>query len=589
MKTFFLTGLLLLTSGFTSAVWAVKAYPYPIEVQQPNGDTIFIRLHGDEYFHYTTAGNGAVIMKDSEGYFCYAGISGDSILIPGDMPVSNASLRSDMPGLITPSSLEFKEKIQQPAMNRMVKEKWKQAVDNKPLSTPSLRSSNKKQEDEPYRMKALVILADFQDVKFTTTNAMSAFDRLLNQSGYNVNGATGSVRDYFFDNSDGAFEPDFEVFGPITLPKEMSYYGANKSNGYDQNVRQMIIDACKETHKAYKSIGFNMNDYAVEYEGYGAVLQNVFVVYAGYNEAEGGGDNTVWPQKSTMFDSYNQERIDNVLLADFACTSELQGNVSRPGGIAAIGTFCHEFGHVIGLPDLYDANYETDGFNGGVGFWSIMDTGNYTNNSRTPPCYSATERYFLTLRWDYEINWMRDLYILPVNTHFAAPRFVDIEPISSDYNPDGRKVRGYMMETQHQMDGFTYEFFMLENRKKTGWDYYLRGEGMLVFHVDWDPVIPYTIHYSGEEYSLTAFELWDMGLPNLMGDHLCYDLLKANNDPCVIVGNSASYQHYDGHPFPGSSNNTSLTDNTTPNLLSWAGNSSGTGLANIKRSTDGII
>ena len=576
MKSLFLTGWLLIASGFITSTLAVKAYPYPIDVQQPNGETIFIHLHGDEYFNYMTADNGGVIVSDHEGYFRYADISEDGVLIPGEIIVSNSALRSDLPGLITPSSPVFKEKIQQPAMGRTIEKKLRQAVDKKQFFKSSLRSSNAIQE-VPYKMKALVILVNFQDVKFSVSNP--AFVNLLNQPGYSVNGATGSARDYFFDNSDGAFEPEFDVYGPVTLQREMAYYGENDANGYDKHVDDLIIDACTEAKKAYGAYGLNFNDYAVTYDTLGAVLRNVFVVYAGYNEAEGGGANTIWPQKSSIF--YRSTRVDNVLLANYACTSELQGRTGT--NMAAIGTFCHEFGHVLGLPDFYDANYETDGFNAGVGTWSIMDTGNYLNNSRTPPSYSVTERFFLSLLWQDEINWIDDLYILPP----YVSRSAELSPISSNF--DERKARGYIVETPNKVDGFPYEFFVLENRKKTGWDSYVAAEGMLVFHVDWDINNQYTINYGTEQFTGTALDLWLIGLPNLMGDHLCYNLLKANNDPCVIENNRAVYKQYDGHPFPGASNITSLSDYTTPNLRSWDNKASGISMENITKMGDGAI
>ena len=578
MKSLFFTGWLVIASGFITPILAVKAYPYPIDVQQPNGETICIHLHGDEYFNYITADNGGVIVKDNEGYYRYAGISDNGVLIPGESIVSNASLRNDLPGLITPNSQEFKEKVRQPAMGRAIEKKLQQKIEKKSFAPSSLRASNSKQE-ETYKMKALVILANFQDVKFTVAN--QAFDNLLNQPGYSINGATGSARDYFFDNSDGAFEPDFDVYGPVTLPNDMAFYGENNEYGYDKNVRQMIIDACRAADRDYKSMGLDLNKYTVIYPDYGAVLRNVFVVYAGYNEAEGGGDNTIWPQKSSVFDPYNIVRVGDVVLANYACTSELQGRTGT--NMAAIGTFCHEFGHVIGLPDFYDANFEQDGFNAGVGTWSIMDTGNYSNNSRTPPCYSATERYFLSLVSLEGINWIDDLYILPPYVSSAA----ELSPIASNINQ--RKARGYILETPNKIDDFAYEFFMLENRKKIGWDSYIEGEGMLVFHIDWDDNMLYTVSYGTEEFTGTALDLWLIGLPNLMGNHLCYELLKANNDPCVIEGGRAFYRNYTGHPFPGVANNTSLSDYTTPNLRSWENKASGISIADITKQSDGTV
>ncbi len=590
-RLLFLTGLLLIISGFITSVLAVKAYPYPMEVQQPNGETISIQAHGDEYFHYTTAANGYLIMKDGEGYYRYANISEEGALIPGDIIVSKSTLRSDISGLITPSSPEFKEKIQQPAMGRMIEQKLQNTIENKsftPSSVSSLRSSNNEQAvtPTPFKMKALVILANFTDKKFSTSNAKQAFTNLLNQVNYTDNGATGSARDYFIANSDGNFDPEFVVYGPVELPNNMAYYGGNNEDGSDKNANQMIVDACKAANTAYPDLNFN--DYAVNVEGYGAVLRNVFVFYAGYNEAESSevDPNTIWPHKSSVFN--NSVRIDNVRLADYACTSELQGNKTQSKGMAPIGTFTHEFGHVLGLPDFYDANGEQDGLNAGVGDWSIMDQGNYLNNGRTPPCYSATERYFLSILWYESIDWMADLAVLLPGASTAS---MELSPITSPLTED--KFRGFMVATPKQTEDFIYEYFMLECRKKTGWDAYLPGEGMLVFHIDWDNTTQYTVNYGTQQYTATAANLWSMGLANLIGNRPLYDLIKGNNEQFSTqnIGgtNYAYFKNYAGHPFPGSSNNTSISDATTPNFRSWDGSLSGMNISNIMKKSDGSI
>ena len=127
----------------------------------------------------------------------------------------------------------------------------------------------------------------------------------------------------------------------------------------------------------------------------------LFIYYAGYNEAEHGPANTIWPHRWAVYPAalypsgsnyagtvasvtFNGKRV-----FDYACTSELRG--ASGSNMCGVGTFCHEFGHVLGLPDYYD----TTGSQNTLNSWDIMDAGNYNNLGRTPPTYSVYDRFFL--------------------------------------------------------------------------------------------------------------------------------------------------------------------------------------------------
>lgn len=301
---------------------------------------------------------------------------------------------------------------------------------------------------------SLVLLVNFTDQKMTHT--LQEFDNLLNKKGYSVNGSTGSCRDYFEACSNGVFSPIFDVYGPFELAHDVKYYGEQDGDEHDKRPAEAIIEAFQLASEA----GIKMSDYDTNKDG---ILDNVFVYYAGYNQAENGDDkkNTIWPHQANI-SSRNVKSIDNITLATYACTSEYKGNSTN---ICNIGTFCHEFGHVLGLPDFYD----TENGKYTVDDWDIMSSGNYNNNGRTPPSYSCYERFYL--------GWLTP-------TQLSEPgRYMLQDMQSSNF--------AYLIsEGKHNLDSRApapAEFFMLEYRAKTGWDApdgAIPGYGMLVWHID---------------------------------------------------------------------------------------------------------
>ena len=382
----------------------------------------------------------------------------------------------------------------------------------------------------------MIILVNFKDVKFASSNNKQAFANLLNLKGYSANGGTGSARDYFMDNSDGRFTPVFNVFGPVELLENRDFYGGNDKDGNDKNPTQMVIDACMLAKNLF---GVNFADYDHDNDG---EVDNVFIFYAGKGENDGGGKDAIWPHQS--FIGNRNFKLDGVLINSYACSSELRGN----GSMSGIGVFVHEFGHVLGLPDFYDADYEQNGQGSGIGRWSVMDSGNYLNNGNTPPNHIAKERFML--------GWLTPTILNPIE----AGRNHSIEPISSN--------QAYIIHTPT-----INEYFLIENRKiGDKWDKYIPGEGMLVYHIDKTTSANKDIDYYGEKYTVSSYELWVNGIPNIIKDHQCFDLLRANNNPA----------NYAGMPF---STGNSLTDNTTPNLKAWNGLLSGAAITNINTSS----
>ncbi|MDP4239337.1 MAG: M6 family metalloprotease domain-containing protein, partial [Bacteroidota bacterium] len=371
MKSFSTILILFLASTFFSTtLFAIKATPYPINIIQPDGTELTVRLHGDEYFNYETTLDGYALVRDAEGILTYAKADADGNLISTAVRATNIEKRS----------AKEKQFIQN------LKSNLDLSLLRRATRVSRAKSASTRQKSYPLKgtPKSLVILVSFQDKSFVTTDPQTAFTNLLNQKGYSTNGGTGSATDYFHDSSMGVFNPQFDVVGPYTLPQPMAYYGGNNASGNDVNPRQMVIDACTKASQA----GVDFSQYDTDKDG---VVDNVFIYYAGYNEAEGGPKNSIWPQRWTLADL--STIFNGVSVSDYACTSELRGNSGST--MCGIGTFCHEFGHVLGLPDYYVTS-GTDHHT--LSEWDIMDYGPYLNNGRTPPSYSAWDRFFL--------NWL---------------------------------------------------------------------------------------------------------------------------------------------------------------------------------------
>lgn len=452
-KNVFVFKIFLLVSSLSSLsmLWAVPAYNKPFDVIQPDGRTLTVRLHGDEFFSYYTTSDSFLLVEDSDGYMNYAEVNPDGRIISLDVRAHNRPERASYES-------EFLVALQ-PVNELYIATNTKK---NRPKSVmQKAPSATSAQQSYPLTgsPRSLVILVSFKDKSFQVSNPLESFSNLLNEPEYSANGGTGSAKDYFKDNSFGKFSPQFDVVGPFNLPDSVHFYGRNTGDSNDENPRKMIIDACRLASEN----GVNFANYDTDNDG---LVDNVFVFYAGYNEAEGGGSNTVWPHRWVLA-NYNT-RFNGKIISDYACTSELRG---RNGiNMAGIGTFVHEFGHVLGLPDLYATNNSEHHT---LSEWDVMDGGAYNNRGRTPPAYSSYQRFSLDWLKPTELKESQDVVLNLLNSSGQA--FIVTK--DGNHNHNGKSPS-------------PAEFFMLENRQQEGWDTYLPGHGMLITrvhynHSDW--------------------------------------------------------------------------------------------------------
>ena len=462
MKKRMILVLALLLAGF-QILNAIPAYPGKIVYTQPDGKKIVLQRHGDEFYHWTTNAAGKVVRLDPDGFYREH----------SEEPVSEARR----------SAAAHRSAVNQARMAR---------------AAGAVKGQR----------HFLVILVEFSDLSYTTCeDPRTAFSALLNEKGYSENGGTGSARDYFYENSNGKFDPIFDVFGPVVLPENKSYYGGN-IGGDDRNPGQAVIDGCKLLDD---EVDFSQYDS----DGDGEV-DMLLMYYAGYGEHDSGDSNAIWPHEWSLTDQGKSLTLDGVKIDTYSCTNEKNG-----GGMGAsankmcgIGTACHEFGHALGLPDMYDTNYSTNGSAGGLYSYSVMDSGSYNNDGRTPPYYCFEERMFL--------GWVSDSDYL----EFEKTGTYSIQPINTNM----------VYRTFTDMEG---EYFLYENRTKTGWDKYIPEGGLIVYHVD---------KSSRKVGWYTAKDLWDnwesSNAINCNGKHPCYYIVPAADQ------NSLYYSKTTGFAFP---------------------------------------
>nr|WP_296051799.1 M6 family metalloprotease domain-containing protein [uncultured Prevotella sp.] len=316
--------------------------------------------------------------------------------------------------------------------------------------------------------KGLIILVQFTDSKFKSGHDLALYKRIANEVNYSDNNFRGSIKDYFKAQSHGQFELDFDVAGICQLQHPYAYYGKNNSQKEDVKPGEMVAEACLWAHE--QGIDFSKYDW----DGDGEVDQ-VFVLYAGHGEASYDKDpNTIWPHMYYLSASdYGKPlSLDGVTVDTYACSSELNGD----GNLDGIGTFCHEFSHCMGFPDLYDTSY-AGWF--GMGDFDLMCSGSYNGDSKCPAGYSAYEKA--------ECGWLtlKDMTNIEQETSI-----VGVQPMSADGD-------AYIIKNKGHED----EYYILENRQKTGWDSYLPASGLMITHVDYDA------------------DIWDWNMPNTSGKY----------------------------------------------------------------------
>lgn len=393
-----------------------------------------------------------------------------------------------------------------------------------------------------------VIMVAFSDLDFLEADNEGKVSRFLNEKGYGDEpNSVGSVADYFRLSSYGAFTPKFEVVGKVTLPQDHLYYGAHTKSANDAHATELIREAVRLAEEQ----GVDFSKYAVN-----GSTPLVSIIHAGPGEHEDYGDDAedyMWAHfqngsfttTTSKFDSY---LMTNETMRDFDRYGALTGE-----RITGIGTFCHEFGHALGLPDMYDINHETGGEGETPGYWDVMDY-QFMYNGYRPMEYSAYERSCM--------GWVRvaDLYLDGTEeTHRLVPVGNATESDNAVYrivNPANDK-----------------EYFLLENRQESPFfvSAYL-GHGLQVWHIDYDS------------------HAWNSNSVNTLADRQRVHVVPADGEwqgPELISKKDVAGKRYTypGDLFPGYTNCTTFDGN----LATFQDGSFTGHVVDIAEDADGVI
>ena len=460
--------VLVLIFAMAVAAWAVPARKTGVVVTQPDGSEMIVYQHGDEHFHWQTNGRGEWLMLDADGFY----------------RVTEAL------------------SVEQIEARRMASSK-RAAQAAYPLNVAP---------------RGLVILVNFADVTFETekaemdsmltgVNYTRDYSYTYKKKTYNIT-SEGSARQYFEDASFGQYNPQFDVVGPVTVSETYAYYGQNNSAGQDKQPEKMIEEACK---LADSECNVDFSQYDNDGDGY---VDFVFVIYAGYGAADGGGNNTIWPHAWNLYSAAGRRcELDSKVVDLYACCNELDYHSKKHTGI---GTFCHEFSHVLGLPDLYVTNNESHTT---MNEWDIMDYGPYNNEGNTPPTFSAYERFFM--------GWLQPRLI-------TEPENVVLKDLQ-----ESNEALLISSTDQHNLignDPNPTTFYMVENRQQNGWDEHLPGHGMMLTKIQY------------------SYNRWYQNTVNNSSSKMGVDLIEAKANTTdqgkatdLFPAGATKYMDIDGH------------------------------------------
>lgn len=428
---------------FAAVAAAMPARPGTFTVTQSDGTVLTLRMVGDEHFHYFVDVNSGRKMQ--------LAADGNYIALSDAVFQQRLSAAKERRASVDNKRLERMTRYQQSAGISM--DPSQPAGPRKAVGTFNGSLSGQK--------KGLVILVNFSDLEHRLDDPQMAWDRAFNEVGYKENGHEGSVHDYFYDQSYGTFDLEFDVVGPVTVSKNMKYYGQNNSYGSDAHPAEMVAEACKLVNSQV-----NFKDY--DWDGDGEVDQ-VYVIYAGYGESSGAPAETIWPHEYWLEYGYGSKLyLDGVYINTYACSCELRGNGRGLAVQNGIGTACHEFSHCVGYPDFYDVDY---GGCFGMDEWDVMGSGGYNGPAtacEVPAGFTAYERWMAGWLEPQEITEGCDIENIPC--------ILD-EPVAYILRS---KAKGTIARPVD-------EYFIIENRQPVKWFLYpAQAHGLLVCHVDYN-------------------------------------------------------------------------------------------------------
>ena len=547
---------------------AVKMKPGINIIKQADGTTITVRAYGDEDLSYFLASDGTLLYQEGTNFYI-AGVKADGTLYSTGVLAHEPSMRTikEISAIKAQNAKAFYNSMETQAKANKVRRE-PMTPDNSLL--PSLG-----------KHKIPIILVEFSDVEFSVENPKATFDKYLNgkelfnketdpEMGQNY----ASVAKYFKDMSFGKFEPEFEVYGPVNLGKPLATYGAGYSS--EENMGLLLTDACTAVDDEVDFTQYDSND--------DGNIDLIYIIYAGFSQSIAGNSTDCIHPKSGYLSL--AKSFDGMDVKRYGVNNELNGTPADQANgpiINGIGLFCHEFSHCMGLPDLYpkSGSIAEACINQNMDYWSLMDAGEYTANGYRPTAYTAWERE--------RLGWME------IGT-LTGPSNVELKSLDEG----GAAFRIY-----NDKDETGHEYYIVENVQNNGWNKNLFGNGLMVTHVD----------YLSSQFSLGGCKVNNTGghprmhvmaadgmfvpeyfLGSTIEDSYITFLKEHNADLVAKYGGQVfSIDDYKaeaaGDLFPGTSNATSLTDDSQP-MKAWTynGETMGKPITDITNDTEkGIV
>lgn len=512
--------ILLFLFLFAIKTLAITAYPYPILISSPSGG-VTIYLRGNQNFKYAVTSDGFPLLQDGNNWF-FAACDEKGNLYPSLYKAEAEQCRNNELKL-------FLEKQSKEHLLEVIQTKAEQRTKNSRSRILQHYNQNKSVQGQ---RKVLVVLMQFADLKFSKTH--DDFDALFNKKNYAIDGAKGSVWDYYNYVSYGMLDLHSDIIGPFNLQHEMEYYGGNVGWGSnDKNPYALFQEALEKTAE-----NVNLAEYDTDGDGY---IDNIHIIYAGYGEEAGASSDAIWAHEST-FDTIEKNGIK---IDRYSCAPELRSN--RGEGISRIGPHCHEIGHALGAMDYYDTDYNTGGYYSGTGKWDVMASGSWNNEGVSPANFNPyTKVYDFGWCWIENVSENGQLHISPSSYSNKVYRI-------NSSNPN--------------------EYFLLENRQQDSFDISSPGHGLLIFHVSDDIERNKATNTINSTYPQT-----------------CY-VICASSGYRAVSSNPSSYGEIDsgGCPFPGETNQTDFNYYSIPAALCNTGNYAGFSITSILEKEDNTI
>lgn len=514
--------LILLQTFVVVMVFANPACPDSVQVLQPDGSMIWTNVHGDEFYNWRSTTDGNAILRDSQQHYCYAIVEGDS-LVPSNIVVHNLleRTREEKHFLVnsTKNVRQFINAVQQSALTEHRSAMVAQLQNNSLLTTQSSTAVVGKR-------KILTILVGFKDKPFTRSAA--DFDKLMNQESGMVENNYGSVRNFYKEDSYGKLDVSAIIVGPFTAKKQSSYYKYDKTNS-TKYVKKLVEEAVE-----YASTMVDFSTLDGDNDGY---VDCIHIVFAGHGLSCGADDGLIWEHQYTID---NTRKFNGKRVSKYIITPEL----SIDNQLAPIGTICHEFGHILGVPDFYDV---IDDVYSATGEYDVMCNGSWNGSTKkTSGRYPAHHNAYTKC---YLLGWGIPQTITANSNNYVLQ--------SSSKNPVFYRIN----------TATTGEFFLLENRTKINFDILIPNAGLVVYHIHKDLA--------------ATIEKWDY--INSKHPLMCYIVnASATQNPTESPSSYGGQKAVRAFPASGETQ-TLFTSTSTPSFIAWNGMGTGVNICFIRK------